>query len=71
MGQRLKVAALQHNCGTRFAGAGGGGCVWAIGPPEAIAALRPKWERLLSEEKEARLLPCGIDADGVLVEKLS
>ena len=70
MGQRLKAAALPLDCGVRFAGAGGGGCVWAIGQPDAIAKLRPKWEGLLLEEKEARLLPFGIDADGVLVENL-
>ena len=70
MGQRLKAAARPLDCGVRFAGAGGGGCVWAIGRPDAIAALRPKWEKLLAQDKEARLLPFGIDTDGVRVEIL-
>jgi D-glycero-alpha-D-manno-heptose-7-phosphate kinase len=68
MGRQLKVAALKLGCGARFAGAGGGGCIWAIGAPDAIAELRPEWERLLAAEKEPRLLLWGIDDEGVQVE---
>jgi D-glycero-alpha-D-manno-heptose-7-phosphate kinase len=37
-------AARAHGCGGRFAGGGAGGCVWALGAPEAIGALLPVWE---------------------------
>ena len=66
MGDRLAAAALTAGCGARFTGAGGGGCLWAIGAADAMAALKPVWERLLSERPTAGLLACGVDNNGVM-----
>ncbi len=66
MGDRLTAAALNAGCGARFTGAGGGGCLWAIGAADDMAALKPVWENLLSERPTAGLLSCGVDANGVM-----
>ena len=66
MGDRLAAAAVEAGCGARFTGAGGGGCLWAIGAADAMAALKPVWEKLLSERPTAGLLACGVDTNGVM-----
>jgi D-glycero-alpha-D-manno-heptose-7-phosphate kinase len=66
MGQRLTTAARKNGCGARFTGAGGGGCVWALGQPDDIAGLRPVWEGLLAHHPEAKLLSTRIDPVGLL-----
>jgi len=45
----------------RFTGAGGGGCIWAIGEISAIDRLRNTWERILAQNPEAHLLNVQID----------
>ena len=57
---------FEAGCGARFTGAGGGGCLWAIGAADAMAALKPVWEKLLSERPTAGLLACGVDTNGVM-----
>ncbi len=66
MGDRLAAAAIEAGCGARFTGAGGGGCLWAIGPADAVTALKPIWAKMLSERPAAELLTCSVDANGVL-----
>jgi D-glycero-alpha-D-manno-heptose-7-phosphate kinase len=66
-GIRLVQAAMEQGCGGRFTGAGGGGCIWAIGETGAIDGLRTLWEKLLAQTPEARLLNVQIDSDGLLV----
>jgi D-glycero-alpha-D-manno-heptose-7-phosphate kinase len=66
MGDALVAAARTHDCGARFTGAGGGGCIWALGGREKIDALRPEWQRLLDKRQGAALLNAGIAASGVL-----
>lgn len=66
MGGRLVAAALDQGCGARFTGAGGGGCVWALGQPDDIDRLRPMWEDLLDQHQDAKLLNTRIDTDGLL-----
>ena len=66
MGQRLAAAAMDKQCGARFTGAGGGGCLWAIGEADAIAALKPVWEGLLAERETAELIDCRVDSQGVV-----
>jgi D-glycero-alpha-D-manno-heptose-7-phosphate kinase len=66
VGVKLYRSALQNQCGARFTGAGGGGCVWALGEIENIAELKIQWEKILEERKEAGLLNVKIDTDGVL-----
>lgn len=66
IGHELVAAARQCECGARFTGAGGGGCIWAIGEPEKIEALRPVWDAILVRRKEAKILPAMIDTQGLL-----
>lgn len=66
MGDRLAAAAVAAGCGARFTGAGGGGCLWAMGEVDAIAALKPEWEKILAERPAAGLLTCQVDTDGVM-----
>ncbi len=67
VGVRLVESALQNGCGARFTGAGGGGCIWALGESENVDRLRPLWEESLSTRKEARLLDAKIDTAGVRI----
>ena len=67
IGIRLARSARAHKCGARFTGAGGGGCIWALGEIENIDRLRSLWEEILSSENEARLLDIKIDAKGLVV----
>lgn len=66
MGDKLTTAAIETGCGARITGAGGGGCIWALGETDAIDRLRSVWHQILSKRKEARLLDCGIDSTGVM-----
>jgi len=66
MGVALVEAAVENNCSARFTGAGGGGCVWALGEVEDIDKLKHTWEVILSARKEACLLDAKIDSKGVL-----
>ncbi len=56
-------------CGARFAGAGGGGAVWALGEIDDIHQLRQKWAHILKGTREARILECAIDPKGVREER--
>lgn len=66
-GQKLCHAAQEAGCGARFTGAGGGGCLWALGPQAAIDRLRPVWNKIVSAQAEGRLLPTEIDRVGLRV----
>ena len=68
MGEGLAAAGQDAGCGVRFAGAGGGGCVWAIGETKDIDRLRGLWEDQLKNRKGACLLDAGIDSDGLRVQ---
>jgi len=67
IGVQLMKAAVAHDCGARFTGAGGGGCIWALGDVKNIDSLRPIWEEILSSENEGRLLDIKIDSRGLVV----
>ena len=58
--------AEKAGCGARFAGAGAGGSVWALGEPDDINRLKNKWEKRLSKIKGAYILQCAVDPNGVL-----
>ena len=66
VGDWLVAAAVTAGCGARFTGAGGGGCLWAIGQIDDIALLKTAWERILDEQPTARLLDCRVDSKGVI-----
>lgn len=67
IGDQLRTSAQENRCGVRFTGAGGGGCVWALGELEDIDRLRGMWENILRQRTDARLLDAHIDKDGVVV----
>ncbi len=62
---KLIDLAEDTGCGARFAGAGGGGSVWALGEPHRIRRLRKIWETALAPVKGAGILDCAIDHVGV------
>jgi D-glycero-alpha-D-manno-heptose-7-phosphate kinase len=68
IGEKLVDLARQAGCGARFTGAGGGGCLWAVGETENIDRLRPLWEKTLSAREAAGLLNAKIDSQGLVVE---
>ena len=67
VGTQLVKVAVSVNCGARFTGAGGGGCIWALGEIKHIDRLKPMWEEILSFEKEGKLLDLKIDSKGLVV----
>jgi len=52
-------------CAARFAGAGAGGSVWALGQPLELSRLRERWREALSAIPGARLFACRVDSGGV------
>ena len=66
IGKALIGSAVKQSCGARFTGAGGGGCIWALGRVEDIDKLKGTWEGILSTRKDARLLSAKIDSEGRL-----
>jgi D-glycero-alpha-D-manno-heptose-7-phosphate kinase len=68
VGEILVKRAIQSKCGARFTGAGGGGCVWALGYPENIDRLKNRWRAVFDQHPSAHLLDAGIDSKGLLVE---
>ena len=67
MGDRLVAAAIESGCGARFTGAGGGGCLWALGPAQNIKRLENQWRQIISARNEARLIDMEIDSQGLIV----
>ena len=51
-------------CGARFAGAGAGGSVWALGKIDRIRQLRTRWEAILYPIKGAKILNCAVSPTG-------
>jgi len=62
--RRLISQAEKMGCGARFAGAGAGGAVWAIGEMENIMDLRDTWDRTLATVRGGKVLDCSIDSRG-------
>jgi len=71
VGEELVDSAVKNNCGARFTGAGGGGCIWALGEIEEIDNLKRIWEKVLSSRKDARLLDVTIDSEGLGIVQYS
>ena len=67
LGEALLDGALAHGCGARFTGAGGGGCLWALGDVADIEKVRSTWADLLSQREDARLLRAEVDPKGLEV----
>ncbi|MCP3901590.1 MAG: galactokinase [Desulfobacteraceae bacterium] len=67
VGKQLFEKASGMDVGARFTGAGGGGCVWAIGNKENIKDLENEFNILLKNEKQAKILDTAIDSEGIKV----
>jgi len=67
-GHQLIGSARDHHCGARFTGAGGGGCVWALGDMDKISILKPAWERILADTPSAGLLDMSVDLKGLQID---
>jgi D-glycero-alpha-D-manno-heptose-7-phosphate kinase len=67
LGVALVETAAAEGCGGRFTGAGGGGCVWAVGARAAIQGLRLRWEALLTANADAMLLDTRPTGEGLAV----
>ena len=65
IGDTLLERAREHGCAARFTGAGGGGCLWALGPEGNIKQLRPAWEDVLSQRETAGLINAKVDPKGL------
>ena len=66
-GARLVGAAEDLGLGARFTGAGGGGCLYALGPKSGVDALRPIWRGIIDQLPGAAFLPGRIDRQGLRV----
>ncbi|RJQ70728.1 MAG: galactokinase [Desulfobacteraceae bacterium] len=66
IGRQLVGEARRLQCGARFTGAGGGGCVWAIGELSQVRSLEPVWRQILSQRREAMILETSVAVNGVL-----
>jgi D-glycero-alpha-D-manno-heptose-7-phosphate kinase len=62
---KLIDQAVRTGCGARFAGAGAGGSIWAVGMMKNIRHLRTLWGDTLTSVKHAKILDCKIDPLGV------
>jgi D-glycero-alpha-D-manno-heptose-7-phosphate kinase len=58
--------AEEAGCGARFAGAGAGGSVWALGEKNKVQELKTIWSSTLRPIREAGILGCAVDPRGVL-----
>ena len=67
IGAALVDAAVAGGCGGRFTGAGGGGCLWAVGARDAIKRLRQEWRSILAQRPEAQLLAVNADMEGLMI----
>jgi D-glycero-alpha-D-manno-heptose-7-phosphate kinase len=67
LGEALLEKARDHDCAARFTGAGGGGCLWALGTAGNIKKLRPAWEDILSQREAAALINAKVDPKGLEV----
>ncbi|WP_022668440.1 galactokinase [Desulfospira joergensenii] len=69
-GKNLFESAQELNCGVRFAGAGGGGCIWAVGRAGKLAALAGSWKKILEPVQNAQILDTRIDPRGIMIHQL-
>ncbi|NOY68607.1 MAG: galactokinase [Deltaproteobacteria bacterium] len=65
-GHMLVAAARESGCGARFAGAGGGGCIWAVGEAKNIAELKKIWKKRVEATDDACLLDTGVSEAGTV-----
>jgi len=66
-GEELVAVARARACGGRFTGAGGGGCLWAVGAADPMQQLRSDWRTILARHRGAALLDAAPDLEGLRV----
>ena len=66
-GKKLFEKAISCECGARFTGAGGGGCLWAVGESLDIENLKPMWQDILSAVEDAKILDTKIENKGIII----
>lgn len=66
-GKKLFEKAISCECGARFTGAGGGGCIWAVGEVSDIENLRPLWQGILESVENAKILDTKIENKGIII----
>jgi len=66
--QKMIDMAEGAGCGARFAGAGGGGCVWALGNRDEIEILKERWNSEFSDLREFKILDSEISSSGLSVD---
>jgi D-glycero-alpha-D-manno-heptose-7-phosphate kinase len=67
-GLQLFAAAQSCDCGARFTGAGGGGCLWAIGRHNDIEKCRTIWHNTLKSIENAKILNTKIENKGIIID---
>jgi len=65
-GYKLLSSARDLGCGARFTGAGGGGCVWAVGDAGSISVLKKRWKEQINGIPGACLLDAEVATAGIL-----
>ncbi|RLB93487.1 MAG: galactokinase [Deltaproteobacteria bacterium] len=65
-GKKMFEKAMNCDCGARFTGAGGGGCLWAIGEAMDIDKLKFLWQKILAPIKTAKILDTKIENKGII-----
>ncbi|WDP88230.1 MAG: galactokinase [Desulfobacter sp.] len=68
-GEKLFGKAGELNCGARFTGAGGGGCLWAVGEAAEISALTGEWQQILGTIPGGKILDTSVDMRGIVIHK--
>lgn len=66
-GMKLWESAKAQGCGARFTGAGGGGCLWAIGEESDMDKLEKQWQKILDPIDGAMVLDTAIDPRGIRI----
>jgi D-glycero-alpha-D-manno-heptose-7-phosphate kinase len=67
VGKKLFEKACDSDAGARFTGAGGGGCVWVLGSKDKIKYLKTEFNKLLKDEKGAKVLDTAVDSKGIII----
>ena len=62
---KLVRQAERTGCGARFAGAGAGGSLWAVGGTRDIRELKKRWGKTVSSIRGAKILDCEVEPKGV------
>ena len=70
VGKALRDVAGEHSAGFATAGAGNGGCVWALcREPEHASNLRARWAEVLRKVESAKVLDTSVDGTGLRIER--